>query len=136
MGLDMFAYSVPAKLVGDSQINMTHKFYRKDNKPKCGVNTNFAYWRKFSALHTWMQILYETKGGTGDFNCQQVRLMPEDIDDLEEAAKTKSLRPVSGFFFGYSDTFSDEDKDDVLEFVDKCRKAFKAKQAVIYDSWW
>ncbi len=136
MGLDMYAYSAPTKLLGDAQINCGKLLYTDDGKPKEDVNTDFAYWRKFSALHDWMHTLYENKGGTGDFNCQQVRLMPEDIDNLEIAAKIKTLRPVAGFFFGNDEGFTDEDRDDVLLFVNSARGAFACNHAVIYDSWW
>jgi len=132
----MYAYSAPAKLIGDAQINMGSKLRTKNGNQKKGVNTDFAYWRKFSALHSWMHDLYTSKGGTGDFNCQQVRLMPEDIDELEKAAKDKKLSPVSGFFFGHDTEFTNEDRNKVLEFVAKCRGAFSCGHVVIYDSWW
>lgn len=100
-------------------------------------NNEFAYWRKFNALHGWMQDLYERKGGTDPaFNCNTVRLMPEDIDELEQAAQNKLLAPVPGFFFGGQDEFSDDDRDDVLAFCAKCRVAFDEGNAVFYDSWW
>ena len=137
MGLDQYAYSAPAKLLGDVQINMQSLLFNKrTKKPKKGIKTDFAYWRKFSALHAWMRELYADKGGTGEFNCQQVRLMPEDVDALEKAAQAKDLHPVSGFFFGNDDGFTDEDQKEVLEFVTKCYEAFAQGDAVIYDSWW
>lgn len=100
------------------------------------MNRDFAYWRKFNALHGWMQDLYERKGGTGDFNCDYVRLKPEDIDSLEQAAKEMSLKPVAGFFFGSQDKFNEEDKEEVLDFCDKCRNAFANGLVVYYTSWW
>ena len=132
MGLDMYAYTAPIKLVEDKQTNVQDCVFA-DGLPMEGVNTEFAYWRKFSALHAWMHSLYESKGGTGDFNCQQVRLMPEDLDKLEAAAKAKDLMPVAGYFFGNDESFTDED---VLDFVVNARTAIADGQAVIYDSWW
>ena len=92
--------------------------------------------RKFNHLHGWMEHLYRSKGGTGDFNCNTVRLEPNNIDALESLAKLKALAPTAGFFFGGNEPFSDEDRDEVLEFINKCRTAFKENNAVFYDSWW
>jgi hypothetical protein len=84
-----------------------------------------------------MNQLYDRKGGTSaDFNCNTVRLMPEDIDVLETLAKSKALPATQGFFFGDKDPFSDDDKAEVLRFVAKARTAFSEDKAVIYDSWW
>lgn len=105
-------------------------------KASCGFDTEFAYWRKFNALHGWMQNLYERKGGTGEFNCDTVRLNPEDIDELEQAAKAKILKPVSGFFFGEQADFSESDKEEVLVFCSNCRSVFSEGKAVFYNSWW
>ena len=101
-----------------------------------GFDDDFAYWRNFNALHGWMQRLYESKGGEGGFNCDTVRLNPEDIDELEKAAMNKALSPVPGFFFGAQTEFDDEDQKDVLEFCSKCRSAFSEGKAVFYNSWW
>ena len=135
MGLDQYAYTAPKELVGDAQINMAACLY-EGSKSKEGVNTDFVYWRKFSALHAWMQSLYESKGGEGDFNCQQVRLMPEDLDALQKAANNKELTPVAGFFWGHDEGFDEDDRDTVLDFVNKARSEIAADRAVIYDSWW
>lgn len=101
-----------------------------------GFDDDFAYWRKFNALHGWMHRLYESKGGVGEFNCDTVRLNPEDIDELEKAAMKKSLSPVAGFFFGAQTEFDDEDQKEVLDFCSKCRSAFSEGKAVFYNSWW
>jgi hypothetical protein len=136
MGLDMYAYTCDANAVGDQQVDI--KIYNEDGKALLsGFDREFAYWRKFNHLHGWMFQLYRKKSGQGaDFNCNTVRLMPEDIDILESMAKLKALPSTQGFFFGADEPFSDEDKEEVLEFVFKCRTAFSEGKAVIYDSWW
>lgn len=84
-----------------------------------------------------MNKLYDKKGGKSlSFNCDTVRLMPEDIDVLESMASLKALPATQGFFFGQDDAFSDDDKAEVLDFVQKSRTAFSEGKAVIYDSWW
>jgi hypothetical protein len=136
MGLDMYAYTAPAELVGDQQVDLNGKLFA-DGKPVEGVDTDFAYWRKFNHLHGWMNQLYDRKSGTSaTFNCNTVRLMPEDIDVLESLATLKALPATEGFFFGGNEPFSDEDRLEVLAFVAKARTAFSEGKAVIYDSWW
>jgi len=136
MGLDMYAYTAPVELVGDQQVDVNDKLFKDGNAVE-GVDTDFAYWRKFNNLHGWMESLYRSKGGTGaDFNCNTVRLMPEDLDRLESLASLKALPPTEGFFFGGQEEFDDDDKANVLEFVKKARQAISEGKAVFYDSWW
>jgi hypothetical protein len=118
------------------------KYWADENKAlslatELGVyNHNFAYWRKFNALHGWMQGLYDSKGGTSkDFNCNNVRIESEDLDLLEETVKSQALKPVSGFFFG-GETINEEDIEDLQAFIAKARQAIALNQAVFYDSWW
>jgi hypothetical protein len=136
MGLDMYAYTCDADSVGDKQVDI--KIYNEDGSHAVtNLNREFAYWRKFNHLHGWMNQLYDRKGGgSTSFNCDTVRLMPEDIDVLESLANLKALPPVQGFFFGGGEPFNDDDKESVLEFVTNSRVAFKEGKAVIYDSWW
>lgn len=137
MGLDMFAYSAKkGVLADDDQVDVSDKLY-KDDQPAEGVDSEFCYWRKFNHLHGWMENLYRTKGGKDkDFNCSTVRLMPEDIDRLESMARMKALPAKGGFFFGDLAAFSDDDRKEILEFIEKARKVFANGGAVVYDSWW
>ena len=136
MGLDMYAYTAPAELVGDEQVDMNDRLF-SEGKPVAGVDTDFAYWRKFNHLHGWMEKLYRSKGGeSADFNCNTVRLMPADLDRLEAMASMKVLAPTAGFFFGGQEEFNDEDKQEVLDFIAKARQAIADGKAVVYDSWW
>jgi len=136
MGLDMYAYTCDADEIGDQQVDF--KLWDENGTPLvASINREFAYWRKFNHLHGWMEKLYRQKGGSSpDFNCNTVRLMPEDIDVLESLATLKALPATRGFFFGENSPFSDEDKEEVLDFVRKSRNAFSEEKAIIYDSWW
>ena len=131
MGLDMYAYTCKATDIGDKQVDI------EINSDSTEFDRGFDYWRKFNHLHGWMEQLYIKKGGSSqEFNCNTVRLMPEDLDVLESMAKLKSLAPTGGFFFGDQDPFNDSDRDAVLEFIKKSRAAIADGKAVIYDSWW
>jgi hypothetical protein len=98
------------------------------------LDSDFYYWRKHPDLHGWMERLYRAKGGKDpSFNCNSVRLMTQDLDDLERAVKTANLPSTSGFFFGQSEP---RDRQGDLEFIDKARAAIAAGDTVYYDSWW
>lgn len=124
MGLDMYAFSVSQEVAGDVEVD-----FQSDGD-------RLFYWRKFNALHGWMEDLYRSKGGTeDDFNCTTVRLDLKDLDRLEMDAGNNKLVPRSGFFFGSQDIYP-EDMETVPEFVAKAREAITEGKAVFYDSWW
>jgi hypothetical protein len=132
MGLDMYAFTVPADVAGDTQVD----FVVSDEQGNTVVKTDeLFYWRKFNALHGWMRSLYYTKGGMNDtFNCDTVRLTLEDLDKLER--ETAKLSPVEGFFFGELEIYP-EDLATVPVFIEKARQAINVEgKAVFYDSWW
>jgi len=142
MGLDMYAYSVPARLSKgketDYQIpepeksaegNFLYPFQYAD-----GVR-EFHYWRKHPDLHGWMERLYRLKGGQDEtFNCVTVRLTSEDLDHLEQVVKAKRLPKTKGFFFGDS-AWEDHVPDDLL-FVTEARAEILAGNDAYYDSSW
>ncbi|WP_200964156.1 hypothetical protein [Ensifer sp. Root278] len=81
-----------------------------------------------------MAGLYRENGGQDDaFNCVNVLLTSADLDALENAIRSRSLPPTSGFFFGESDG---SEIDDDLQFVAKAREAIAAGLMVFYSSWW
>lgn len=134
MGLDMYAYTIPADKLADKQVDLNDQLF-EDGHPREGVDTKFAYWRKFNNLHQWMADLYYRKGGTAmPFNCTTVRLMPDDLDKL--LAEAKDLRPASGFFWGSEEEMTDEDVQEVRDFVTKAQAAIAEGKAVVYDCWW
>ena len=128
MGLDMYAFSVPQDWADTQQV---------DYQPDADRETaRLFYWRKFNALHGWMEDLYRSKGGTrDDFNCTTVRLDLEDLDRLETDTGSNKLVPRTGFFFGSQNIYP-EDLETVAEFVAKAREAITDGKAVFYDSWW
>lgn len=129
MGLDMYAFSVKAEdAIGDFEI-------RRDSEGSVD-RTEIAYWRKFNALHGWMEDLYRAKGGTKDsFNCVPVRLTVEDLTKLTDDVLKKNLQPREGFFFGEQKIYP-EDIEAVYTFVGKALAEIRNGNAVYYDSWW
>lgn len=127
MGLDMYAFTVPADAAGDAQV---------DFKPADGTAQTLAYWRKFNHLHGWMERLYREKGGQGeDFNCDTVRLTAADLDRLYADASAGRLTHTDGFFFGGRELYP-EDMESLTEFIRNAKREISDGKAVFYDSWW
>jgi hypothetical protein len=126
MGLDMYAFIVDADKAGDKATDVA----LGDGA------TEICYWRKFNALHGWMEDLYRQKGGSKEsFNCTTVRLTADDLDRLEMDTGNNKLIPRNGFFFGAQEIDS-EDLESVATFVKVARQAIADGKAVFYDSWW
>lgn len=125
MGLDMFAFTIPADLAS-RDVDMKLSELR-------GV-AEMHYWRKHPNLHGWMEHLYRQKGGKDmNFNCATVRLTLEDLAKLEADISAGGLPETSGFFFGESDG---SEKEGDLTFIANARAAIAEGKAVYYDSWW
>jgi hypothetical protein len=117
MGLDMYSYAIKNK-----------------NQPD-EVKIEIAYWRKFNALHGWMEKLFIEKGGLGTFNCEKLFLTKDDLTALEATARNKELQYTPGFFFGNKGP-DDDDYAAVLDFVSNARRYLLDGYEVYYDSWW
>ena len=126
MGLDMYAFIVDADKAGDKATDVA----LGDGA------TEICYWRKFNALHGWMEDLYRQKGGSKEsFNCTTLRLDLKDLDRLEMDTGNNKLIPRNGFFFGVQEIDS-EDLESVATFVKVSRQCIAEGKAVFYDSWW
>lgn len=123
MGLDMYAFSVPQGTGSDFGV------------PEGAKRKEIAYWRKFNALHGWMETLARGKGFRGEFNCVPVLLTPADLDQLESDLEAELLQPVAGFFFG-EQTIYPEDVEATQEFITRARQCQESGHDVYYDSWW
>lgn len=124
MGLDMYAFAV-------EKTDLNEQF----GISEAAERTELAYWRKFNALHGWMENLAREEGFDGEFNCVPVQLSPMIIDRLEADLLGNNLKPVSGFFFG-EQTIYPEDIEATKQFIADAREAFDDGKDVYYDSWW
>ncbi len=124
MGLDMYAWAV-AKNDGNEQFAIAEDADKSE----------LAYWRKFNALHGWMEQKARELGFDGEFNCVPVQLSPALIDQLERDIEAKALTPVAGFFFG-EQTIYPEDIEATKQFIADAREQFADGMEVYYDSWW
>lgn len=105
---------------------------------KTNESEELMYFRKFNALHGFMEELYREKGGTEeDFNCIPLELTDEDLMELEMRWRHNLLTPRTGFFFGAQEV-SEYHKEDLRFALEKI-KSLKEQGAdfkVVYDSWW
>jgi len=103
---------------------------RKD----CQEDLEIAYWRKHPNLQGWMEDLWRSKGNAGEFNCVEVELTLEDLEQLEASIEGAELPETAGFFFGNnSDDFYREQD---LAFIADATEAIEQGYKVIYNSWW
>ena len=139
MGLDQYAYSRPP---------------RKRNSDD---DVQLMEWRKHNRLQGWMEQLWYDKGcpnaqtegdEMGDFNCVELQLTEQDIDNLEYAIENFELPEANGFFWGSDSYFWNDENDEPfpeneywykshdLEFVKQARKMLDNKWRVYYSCWY
>lgn len=141
MGLDSYAYAAKtvkphpednvAVVLGYIDPTSDEYVYFDEEPP-----IEFAYWRKFNALHAWMENLYHSKGGKQEFNCIKLPLTLEDLEALKSVCKNKELTPKEGFFFGSQAPVDNEAYDNVLQFIKEAKQHINNGYTVCYDSWW
>jgi hypothetical protein len=121
MGLDQFAYFLneteTEKYLGGESVGRDEDFY----------------WRKHPNLQGWMEKLWKSKGGEGEFNCVHVELTRADVEKLEMDIVSNQLPATTGFFYGQSD--GSENPYDVT-FCQQAKKAIEEGKKVFYSSWW
>jgi hypothetical protein len=123
MGLDQYAKVVKRE-------------YNNETLTETITKTEICYWRKHNALHGWMENLYESKGGDGEFNCVNLNLTSEDLKELEEDVVDKDLPETKGFFFGEDTRECDHQKLQTLKFLSKAKKALNQGHEVEYSAWY
>lgn len=124
MGLDMYAYSVP-RTPHNEQFDFPHDIGKEE----------FCYWRKFNALHGWMEERARERGFEGEFNVTPFRLDLELLDRLEKDIEANALKPVNGFFFGAQEIHPD-DVQKTIQFIDNARRLISEGMDIYYDSWY
>lgn len=124
MGLDMYAYKVP-KHAENTTFRISEDIPSENRQ-------RIAYWRKFNALHGWMEQRALEAGLTEEFNCVPFKLNAALLDQLE--GDLDNLQPVQGFFFGAQEVHPDDVKS-VKDFIGYARELLDDFD-VYYNSWW
>jgi len=113
-----------------------------------GERQDMTYWRKHNRLQGWMENLWLSKGNDGEFNCVDLELSEDDLDDLAKAIKGKDLPETGGFFFGadsyewYDQEYEDSKGETMTyrakdeQFISDAHDAIADGKKVIYSCWW
>ena len=123
MGLDQYGIARKGQPQTDEE---GYTFYEDE--------IELAYWRKHPNRQGWMESLWNVKGNDGEFNCQDLELTLDDLDNLEKSLDNEALPQTTGFFFGddADEHYAEQDR----EFIVQARAAIKQGYTVIYSSWW
>jgi len=123
MGLDQWARAIKGKATVDDN---GYKTYEEQ--------ITLAEWRKHPNLQGWMENLWRSKGGEGDFNCVAIELTDTELQTLRVYVEEKGLPPTQGFFFGPN---SDEYyKQQDLDFIEQALEYAQRGYTIEYYSWW
>lgn len=128
MGLDQWCYACDSMDIPDG---------KRVDFDMPASSEEIAYWRKHPNIHGWMERLYQERGGEDpNFNCARVELTIDDLDNLEDSIRYRSLPHTVGFFFGESTGDSRETEYD-LDFVKRAKDLIiNQDKRVFYTSWW
>lgn len=132
MGLDMFAFSVPAnESIRVASTDPDYEFERNPNAQET------MYWRKNNALHGWMDTLAEERLGISawEFNCEYLKLEAEDLLRLIADIGGGKLKPTQGFFFG-AQSYSEEEKAEDIGWAKEALRLIESGLDIYYYSWW
>jgi len=140
MGLDQYAYVAAQAGARDAYYD-DENYDKNDADPtKIREPRELAYWRKHPNLQGHMERLWLRKNPElqddtqASFNCVELELTWEDIDELEQAVRHNQLPQTTGFFFGEpSDNYYF--KQD-LAFVQAARTELFLGLKVFYNSSW
>ena len=91
-------------------------------------------WRKHSSLQGWMERLWRSKGGDGEFNCVAVELDADDLAALRDVVESSRWISTQGFFFGSGRDEHYKEQD--LTFVEEALELIEAGYKIEYNSWW
>ncbi|MEL0098748.1 MAG: phosphoglycerate kinase [Opitutae bacterium] len=139
MGLDQYAFARKGEPIETTE-DFTYRdldgntHTEKQTSISYEESKQIAYWRKHPNLQGWMENLWRSNGGEGEFNCVDVELTLEDLDALEQTLYGKALPETQGFFFGENsdDFYAEQDR----EFIREARERLANGYKIIYTSWW
>jgi hypothetical protein len=139
MGLDQYAYARKGEPQLETQTYTCedlegNEIERHESVEIWEDQMELAYWRKHPNLQGWMEQLWREKGGEGEFNCVDVELTLDDLEQLEASIEGAELPETAGFFFG--SPADDHYKEGDLEFIRTAREHMEMGYKIVYTSWW
>lgn len=101
------------------------------------------YWRKHSRLQSWMEEKFfdknpETERNWDTFNCEELSLSQEDIDELKCHLEAGLPDSGGGFFWGhqFQGESAKEYREQDLKFCEWATEQLAEGNEVIYECWW
>lgn len=97
------------------------------------------YFRKFNALHSYFADKYlelHPNLNASDFNCINVEITKEMLEEIEQGFSEESILPRSGFFFGDTSRVFPYHLIELGKMIIKAEQAFDEGYKVFYSSWW
>ena len=113
MGLDMYAYTVKR-----DKKNKPLKYHESLARLK-----ETWYWWNFYELNDIMFQLYLSKGGEGEFNCDDLMITQEDIDELRENLLENP-------------EITKEAQEKILQFFNEAENKIEQGYQIYYTNWW
>ena len=108
-----------------------------------GLDSNFineegesiAYFRKHADLHGFLADVWarETGRNPAEFNCEDLEITKDILDELSRFVHGPHNKHYSGFFWGASDDSKWEDTKEALRLVEA---ELDAGRKVYFHSWW
>lgn len=133
MGIDMYAFKVSPNLIVQSLF--------KDELPAEATCVEIQFWHNHPDLHGWMKQLYCARQGLelclghdDVFKRTALRLLPENIDQLERDIANGQLPEMNVWLFGHSNSEGRRDCD--LEFIHTAREALADGLWIYYEATW
>jgi hypothetical protein len=95
---------------------------------------SLGYWRKHPDLHGFIVNTF----ASGEDECQDIDLSAEQLQQIIQAVKDKSLPKTEGFFFGASDGSEDQETIETLEKAVAwiaAREKYESRDVIYRASW-
>lgn len=108
-------------------------------EPKDPQKEEVHYWRKHNALHAWFAkraVKDKLVENEGEFNCVDLPITEELLNELELVIRRGELVPTGGFFFGPTDYDPKDDMEEDLKAIAKAREVLADGRKCWYSSWW
>ena len=133
MGLDQYAYRVKKYNVIDDFRFKQGRLLSDGVTDEFGNDLGFDYWRKFFPFNSWAYKLYVKKGGKGEFNCVNIKLDKEDLDELYMLAQTDEF--YQNGYYGDANKERKLEYDRLMKFIENAKTAISEGDAIYYSNW-
>ena len=135
MGLDQYVY-----LADKKNVDVNEDLLITGLRSSANEQHEIAYWRKVYPIQNWMLGLYMSRGGSKDFNNEQVFLTLEDIERFQHDLENNLLQEADFTSYDTDDPYIRDSTvyrySSCQEFVKKSKKSLSEGYVIFYDSSW